>query len=159
MKPLTMSIIPSLAGGAASAQIRNTAQKDCDFRFLASLYETYYAPYEWKKELLGFDVLNTKPWLERVAATTTDLDFYEICVEYVASLNDTHDRFTIPSDFVARLPIGVDVYDGKVLIETKNRNLLPHAANPFAVRDEVVSVDGTDVGQLLKDFAHHPAYE
>jgi Periplasmic protease len=159
MKTLTISLILGVAAGAASAQNLTPAQKDSDFRYLASLYETYYAPYEWKKQLLGFDVLNTKPWLERVAATTTDLDFYEICVEYVASLNDTHDRFSIPSDFVARLPIGVDVYDGKVLIETINRTLLPPAANPFAIGDEVVSVDGTDVEQLLKDFAKYAAYE
>ena len=159
MKTLTISLIIVLAAGAASAQHLTPAQKDSDFRYLASLYETYYAPYEWKKQLLGFDVLNTKPWLERVAATTTDLDFYEICVEYVASLNDTHDRFTIPSDFVARLPISVDIYDGKVLIETINRTLLPLAANPFAIGDEVVSMDGTDVEQLLKDFAKYAAYE
>src|SRR5260370_35255487 len=133
MKTLTISFILSLAAGAASAQNLTPAQKDSDFRYLASLYETYYAPYEWKKELLGFDVLNTKPWLERVAATTTDLDFYEICVEYVASLNDTHDRFTIPSDFVARLPIGVDLYDRQCLIETIHRTLLPQAAHTFAI--------------------------
>src|ERR1700682_927014 len=96
MKILMISVILGLAAGVASAQNLTPEQKESDFRFLASLYEAYYAPYEWKKELLGFDVLNTKPWLERVAATTTDLDFYEICVEYVASLNDTHDRFTIP---------------------------------------------------------------
>src|SRR6058998_535339 len=64
------------------------AQKEADFRYLASLYSTYYAPLEWKKQLFGFNALNLKPWLDRVAMTTTDLDFYELCVEYVASLND-----------------------------------------------------------------------
>jgi hypothetical protein len=65
-----------LCVSCATAQAQNLtpAQKDSDFRFLASLYATYYAPYEWKKELLGFDALNVTPWLERIAATTTDLD-------------------------------------------------------------------------------------
>ncbi len=158
MKKLMIILILSLASTVALAQNLTPAQKESDFRFLASLYATYYAPYEWKKELLGFDVLSIKPWLDRVAATKTDLDFYEVCVDYVASLNDTHDHFTLPSDFVARFPITVDVYDGKVLIETINRTLLPEASYPFAVGDELISVDGTDVEQLLKDYAKYAAY-
>ena len=143
---------------APSLQTLTPSQKESDFRFLASLYATYYAPYEWKKQLLGFDLLNIQSWLNRVAATTTDLDFYEICVEYVASLNDTHDHFTLPSDFVARLPITADVYDGKVLIETINRTSLPEATYPFQIGDEIVSVDGKSVEQLLTDFAKYAAY-
>jgi len=143
---------------SAAAQNLTPSQKDSDFRYLASLYATYYAPYEWKKQLLGFDALDIKSWLSRVAATQTDLDFYEVCVEYVASLNDTHDHFTLPSDFVARLPITADVYDGKVLIETINRVLLPQATYPFVVGDEIVSVDGTSVQQLLRDFAKYATY-
>ncbi len=158
MKTLTIAVILALASTVATAQNLTPSQKESDFRYLASLYATYYAPYEWKKQLLGFDVLSIQPWLDRVAATTTDLDFYEVCVAYVASLNDTHDHFTLPSDFVARFPITVDVYDGKVLIETINRTQLPQATYPFEVGDELVSVDGKAVEQLLSDFAKYAAY-
>src|SRR5437764_5955461 len=142
----------------AQAQNLTSAQNDSDFRFLASLYATYYAPYEWKKELLGFDALNVTPWLDRVAATTTDLDFYEVCIEYVASLTDSHDRFSLPSDFLARFPMTVDISDGKVTIESITRSLLPVATYPFAVGDEIVSIDGTDVEQLLNDFAKYSTW-
>ena len=158
MKKLAIIFILILAPAVVSAQNLTPAQKESDFRFLASLYATYYAPYEWKKELLGFDVLSIKSWLDRVAATRTDLDFYEVCVEYVASLNDTHSSFSLPSDFGARLGINADIYDGKVLIETVNRTLLPQAAYPFTAGDEIVSVDGTDVEQLLKDYARYATF-
>jgi hypothetical protein len=158
MKTLTIAVILALASTVASAQNLTPSQKESDFRYLASLYATYYAPYEWKKQLLGFDVLSIQPWLDRVAATTTDLDFYEVCVAYVASLNDTHDHFTLPSDFAARLPITADVYDGKVLIETINRTTLPQATYPFEIGDEIVSVDGKSVEQLLSDFAKYAAF-
>ena len=137
-----------------SDQNLTPSQKEADFRFLASLYATYYAPYEWKKQLLGFDALSIQPWLDRVAATQTDLDFYEICVEYVASLNDTHDHFTLPTDFSARMPFSVDVYDGKVLVETVNS-----FANLPTRGDEIVSVDGKSVEQLMSDFAKYAAWE
>ncbi|HYS54244.1 MAG TPA: S41 family peptidase [Thermoanaerobaculia bacterium] len=144
---------------AAAAQNLTPSQKESDFRYLASLYATFYAPYEWKKQLLGFDLLSIQPWLNRVAATTTDLDFYEVCVAYVASLNDTHVGFFLPSDFAARLPITADIYDGKVLVETINRTALPEATYPFQVGDEIVSVDGKGVEQLLSDFTNYAVYE
>ena len=52
----------------------------------------------------------------------------------------------------------VDIYDGKVLIESITRSLLPVATYPFVVGDEIVSIDGTDVEQLLKDFAKYSIY-
>jgi hypothetical protein len=134
------------------------AQKDADFRFLASLYSTYYAPADWKKQLFNFDLFNIKPWLDRVAKTTTDLDFYEICVEYVASLNDTHDHYTLTSDFSAALGFTTDVYDGVLLIDTINRTLLPAASYPFAIGDQLVSIDGRDVLPLLDEYSKYAAY-
>ena len=159
MKKFTISLMICVVCSGAWAQSLTPSQKESDFRYLASLFATYYAPYEWKKQLLGVDTENIAPWLKRVAAAQTDLDFYEVCVDYVASLNDTHSHFSLPSDFVARLPITVDVYDGKVLIETITRSALPAADYPFAVGDELVSIDGTDIGQLLKDNAKYAAYE
>src|SRR4029453_14058864 len=118
MKKLITILAFTLASRAALAQGLTPAQKEADFRYLARLYSTYYAPLDWKKQLFEFKALDLKPWLDRVAKTTTDLDFYELCVEYVAGLNDTHDAFSLTSDFVARLGFGVDIYDGVLLIDT-----------------------------------------
>jgi hypothetical protein len=154
MKALILSLILI---ASSSAQNLTPSQKEADFRYLASLYSTYYAPLEWKKQLFHFDPLDIKPWLDRVAKTTTDLDFYEVCVAYVASLNDTHDSFILPSDFVATLGFTVDIYDGAVLIDSINRTALPEAKFPFAVGDRLVSVDGRAVELLLNDFAVYVA--
>jgi hypothetical protein len=155
MKKRTITLILGLTASVSFAQNLTPAQKDSDFRYLASLYSTYYSNYDWKKQLFGFDALKVQPWLDRVKATTTDLDFYELCVEYVASLNDTHDSFSLPSDFVAQLGFTSDVYDGVLLIDSLSRTLLPQAAYPFTIGDEFVSVDGIPVEQLLKDFAKY----
>src|SRR5581483_8178672 len=82
-------------------------------------------------------------------------DFYEVCVDYVASLNDTHDAFLLLSDFVASLGFATDVYDGVLLIDSLNRTLLPQTLYPFTIGDELVSVDGIPVAQLLRDFAKY----
>src|SRR5262249_10656947 len=148
-------IVVLLSISACVGQNLTPDQKESDFRYLASLYSTYYAPLDWKKQLFGFDALNIKPWLDRLAKTSTDLDFYELCVDYVASLNDTHDAFTLPSDFVAQLGFSLDVYDGALLIDSLNRTSLPLATYPFTIGDELVSVDGVSVEQLLQDFAKY----
>jgi hypothetical protein len=129
---------------SAAAQNLTPSQKDADFRYLASLYATYYAPLAWKNQAVQFNALDLKPWLAKVAATTSDLDFYEVEVAYISSLNDTHVQFSLPSDFVAQLGFGVDIYDGALLIDTISRALLPVARYPFGIGDELVSIDGED---------------
>ena len=145
---LTLTVV------SAAGQNLTPAQKEIDFRNLVATMNAWYAPLDWKKELYGFDALQAKPWLDRVARTQTDLDFYEICVEYIAALKDTHSSYQLPSDFQARLGLTLDIYDGKVLIDGIDRNLLRLADYPFQVGDEVVSVDGVDaetlIGSLVK---------
>jgi len=158
MKTLIFSAVLIAASSAVDAQNLTPAQKEADFRYLASLYSTYYAPLDWKKELFNFDAMDVKPWLDKVAQTKTDLDFYEVCVAYVASLHDTHDHFSLTSDFYATLGFSVDIYDGVTLIDSINRNLLPAKDYPFAIGDQLLSVDGRDVQLLLQDFANYSAW-
>jgi hypothetical protein len=61
-------------------------QKTADFQSFAALYAKRYGPYEWKRDAIGFDLLNLGPWLAKVQATKNDLDFYEVMQEYVFQL-------------------------------------------------------------------------
>jgi Peptidase family S41/Bacteroidetes, Peptidase, S41 family, N-terminal domain/PDZ domain len=127
-----------------------TKQKTADFRQLVAFYERQYAPAEWKKQVFGFDLFDAKPWLERVAKSKDDLEFYEICAEYVASLNDTHSSYRMPSGWSASLGIKVDSYEGSILIEAIDRTRLPVDQFPFQIGDELVSVDGVDVESWIR---------
>jgi Peptidase family S41/PDZ domain len=127
-------------------------QKLLDFQQLAGLYDKQYGLYEWKRDAIHFDFLKTAPWLDRVRQSATDLDFYEICVEYVGSLQDAHDSFTFPSGFSATLGFTVDLYDGSPLIDSINRSQLPTSRFPFQIGDELVSVDGVGAEDLIQKF-------
>lgn len=124
-------------------------QKIADFRQLASLYAKHYAPYEWKRDALGFDLLQIAPWLDKVRATTDDLGFYEVMSEYVSSLNDAHDVYALPANFRATLNFTVDIFDGKLLVDSINRARLPAAEFPFLTGYELASIDGQDAQQML----------
>ena len=148
MRDLCRVIVLVLVAANAFGQLTED-QKISDFQNVAEIYNKNYGPYEWKRDALGFDLLNTGPWLDKVRATTNDLDFYEVMVSYVASLNDAHDFYGVPSNFSARLNFGVDIYDGKLLVDTINRTTLPAASFPFQAGYELMSIDGTDAQRIL----------
>ncbi len=130
-------------------------QKIADMTQLAGIFNKNYAPYEWKRDALGFDLMNLQPWLDRAVKTKTDLDFLELLIEYVASLNDAHDAISFPSDFYASLGFSVNIYDGKPLIDSVSRSVLPSSKYPFVVGDELISIDGKPVADYLKEFSKY----
>lgn len=123
-------------------------QKMSDFKALVGLYDKNYGPYDWKKEVFNFDLLQIQPWLDQVANSTSDLAFYDICVRYVASLHDSHDEFILPSEYEAFLPITADLYDGRVLIDSLDPSL-DTSVYTFTVGDELVSLDGISVSTWI----------
>src|SRR5829696_8395916 len=145
-------LLLSLAAATAQAQDALTRdQRRSDLIQLASQYAKNYGPYEWKRDVQGFDLMRLTPWLQRIAHSD-DLDFQEALIEYVASLNDAHDTIAFPTTFSASLPLSVDIYDGKVLIDSINRTRLPAAQFPFVIGDELVSLDGRPVQELIESF-------
>ena len=143
---LPLAVVPARAQDALTQQ-----QRISDVTELASQYAKNYGPYEWKRDVQGFDLLRLTPWLQRIRHSD-DLDFQEALIEYVASLNDAHDYIAFPTTFSAALPMSLDIYDGKVLIDGINRVLLPQAQFPFAIGDEVVSMDGRPVQDVIQSF-------
>lgn len=63
-----------LSGGMLTAQM-TPDQRVQDFQNLAALYAKRYAPYEWKRDALGFDLFSVSSWLDRVAAPKTTSSF------------------------------------------------------------------------------------
>jgi hypothetical protein len=127
-------------------------QKTSDFMQLVALYDVNYAPYELKIQLFNYDLLNIQPWLAQIAQSKTDVDFYDICTRYVASLQDSHDEFTMLSDYDAWMHMDGDLYDGKFLITDIDTTYLPAKKFNFKVGDQLISVDGVPVADLLNQF-------
>jgi len=128
------------------------AQKVNEFHQLAALFSKRYAFYEWKRDALGFDGLSLSSWIERVNSSKDDLEFFEICAEYVAGYKDSHTGFELPSEFAAYLGFTVDIYEDKILIDSIDRKLLPELDFPFQVGDELVSIDDKPVAELMANI-------
>ena len=133
--PLLLVAVPAFAQLAPE-------QKLLDFQNVAALFSKRYAFWEWKQSAIRFDSLDLSPWIARINASKTDLEFFEICAEYVSSNQDGHTVFLLPSDFEATLPFDVDLYDGVILVDQIDRQALPAGEFPFSIGDELVSIDG-----------------
>src|SRR5689334_20979507 len=83
-------------------------QKISDFQEIAAVYNRRYSWLDWKKAAFQFDALQLAPWLDRASKTKTDLEFFEVVVEYTASLQDSHSGFWVDSSFAAYLGFRVD---------------------------------------------------
>lgn len=137
------SLAPALMAGLTPDQ------KEFDLRILAAQYAKYYAPYQWKQEFTGFDLYNLGPWIARARAAKTDMDFYQVCGEYVASLEDSHSSFSSPSLYRLSLPLHADYYQDVPRIDAITRALLPVSRFPFQIGDEIVAVDGVPIAQAV----------
>src|SRR5215813_3707061 len=156
-----LMILALLVVLAASSFAQLTSdQKTTDFLALAASYNRNYGPYQWKIQAFGYDMLKLQPWMAQVNAAHTDLEFYDVCVRYVASLNDFHSQFILPVEYEAWLPFTVDIYDGKVLIDGIDRRFLDPQTYPFQIGDELVSLDGRSAAdwiQALLPYTFAPA--
>lgn len=146
-------IVPFLCLTPLSFAQLTQEQKISDFMQLAGLYAKHYGPYEEKRDVFNFDLYKIQPWLTEIQQSGSDIDFYDICVRYVASLQDSHDEFTILSDYDAWLHFNGDIYDGKFLIDGIDRGYLPRSTYKFTIGDQLISVDGVAVADLLTQFA------
>jgi hypothetical protein len=154
MKLIQTLVLFALMADVAMGQL-TVEQKVADFQNIAGLYAKRYAPYEWKRDIFGFDLLNAAPWIDKILATKDDLDFYEVLSEYVSKLNDAHDVYTLPANFQATLNFSVDIYDGKLLVDSINRTRLPATEFPFVAGYELVSIDGQRAKSLLQTFLRY----
>jgi hypothetical protein len=157
MKLIHILVLVAAMADAAFGQL-TVEQKVADFQNVAGLYAKRYAPYEWKRDTFGFDLLNAAPWIDKILATQDDLDFYEVLSEYVSKLNDAHDTYTLPSNFQATLNFSVDIYDGKLLVDSINRTRLPATEFPFVTGYELVSIDGQRAKSLLQTFLRYAVF-
>ncbi len=145
-------LLPLLAAATPLLAQLSVDQKVLEFQQLAGLYAKQYAPYEWKRDALQFDLLQLGPWLERVRRTRDDFEYLDLCAEYVSRLKDGHTRFYVPSNFSADSGLFLDLFDGKVLVDAIDRQLLPARTFPVQVGDELLMVDGKTTDELIAGF-------
>ena len=69
MRPICAVLLAASFSSSLFGQL-TPDQKLADFMQLSGLYAKHYAPYEWKRDVLGFDLYQVKPWLDKTRLTS-----------------------------------------------------------------------------------------
>lgn len=141
-----LTIVPALAQLTPDQRVR-------DFESLADLVAKYYGVANWKIQALGVNPLDSAPYLARVREAKNDLEYFEICMQYIASFKDGHTVYRMLSTYYAELGVWADKIDGKALIVSIDRTRYPVSSYPFQIGDELVSIDGVPVQQIAVRLA------
>lgn len=148
---MVLRVVAFVAAASLSAWGQlSEAQKLAEFDQLTGIFAKGYGPHDWKKRTLGVDLFDGASWRDQIRASKSDLEFFQIMSRWVAQLDDAHDTYTTPANFIARLNFFVDIYDGKLLVDEVDRTRLPAAQYSFARGYELVSIDGTPATRILE---------
>lgn len=148
-----------LIAGVADARLTRD-QRVADAQAMIALFEHRYAPVQWKKDYLGIslDDLTANLVSEVYKEDMTDEEFYAAMARYSGGVKDTHNWFNIPSTFKSRLGFTCDYVEDRVLISFVDRDLLPEAGFPFKRGDEIISIDGVAVADIMADLAQYDTH-
>jgi hypothetical protein len=124
-----------------------------DATTIISLFETQYAPLKWKEKNLGlnFSEMSAK-FLADASNCKSDKEFYEIVAKFLASFEDAHISYQIPSTYLSRLPFNVRYIQGEALISFIDDEEVTKEQFPFKRGDTLVEIDGVDVREIADNL-------
>lgn len=120
-----------------------------------SIFETQYAPAEWKNRLFGWDLETQITQSKNEVLSKNDIDikdYQKILRDFLNSTRDYHVGVEFFSTEMAYLPFIVKSVDDKFYISEVDRERLSRRVFPIEVGDELVSIDGTSPAEFVKDF-------
>jgi hypothetical protein len=146
----------ALLSSSVFARELTVAQKLSDLNELAGAIQSGYGPLEYKKNEFGIDLAKVRAQYETVVrGSQTNADFYYAMVRFVAEFNDSHFGVTVPTSLETYLGFNTDLVQGKVLIDNIDRAVLDEEDFDFQKGDEIVSLDGVPVSDILDDLQRY----
>lgn len=124
-----------------------------EVEYIGSIYREYYAPANWKRSHLGWNLETELSTLKnRVNNATGRWDYRAGLVGFLKSMADYHVGFAYFSTEKSTLPFSVRTVEGRTLIVYIDRAAASPAAFPFNVGDELLEMDGRPVAAVLAEL-------
>lgn len=127
-----------------------------DFEQLVSWIKADYGPLTFKEEQLKFDFAQvTESYREKFRGEISDEDFRYLLAKYVGEFHDAHFSLKYNTTATAKLGFTTDLIQGRVLIDSIDRTLLPVPAFPFERGDEVLALDSRPALSVARDIEEY----
>ncbi len=139
--------------GSASFQTRKQMCSDLDI--IQTILSNHYAPAEWKKQHIGWDLERE---VEKAKSSIWDMseisvkDYQLILQNFFKTMKDYHTSVFFVSTEMASLPFEVHGVNDKIFITGIDRKKLPKESFPFEIGDELVLFDGVPAYEVVVDL-------
>lgn len=142
----------SVAGAAPISENLKTKLKN-DLQTISNILEVNYAPFEWKKRHLNWDLQSElEKSRAQVDAAESVRDYRQAVVSLLNSTADYHVGFSFAATEKALLPFSVKTVQGRSIIVHVDRKKLSEKAFPVQVGDELLAMDGIAISEVKKSL-------
>lgn len=149
-------LLHSLAALAAPAPLLTPSQQLEDLHQLVTFIRDDYGPLRQKQERLGLDLdALVKEYEGKIQQEMPADAFAYLLRQFVGRFHDSHFIAPVPSSEGAKLGFTADIVEGKILLDTIDRKLLPESRFPFQRGDEIISFGGRPVGQEIQEYSSY----
>ncbi|MBA2367824.1 MAG: PDZ domain-containing protein [Candidatus Protochlamydia sp.] len=124
-----------------------------DLRVIKHLFEVSYAPAEWKKEYLGWDLEIAYENAKNEISSTPDLtlkQYQQILKKFLATTQDYHVSIQFYSTENATLPFEVKTVNNRTFIDWYDKSKMQK--NAINIGDELIEFDGNPIDEVLKEI-------
>lgn len=146
-----LAVVSLQAAAEVSSDLKLRLSRDLNY--IAGVYDTQYAPKDWKERHLNWDLQKELAKSQSMIQNAQTVhDYREALASFIRSTADYHVSFGFTSTEAATLPLVVRTYEGKSLIVAIDRSKLSLTTFPFDEGDELLSMNGTTISDLKKVF-------
>lgn len=150
---IVLAALLTLTASIGHTQTLTSQQKLSDLNQLFTTVEAGYGPLHFKADKIGLNIEDLRRKYEPLTLQSkNNSEFYYLMRKLVAEFRDGHFGMVIPTNHLAELPISTDLVQGRVLIDTVDRAQLSVEQFPYQRGDEIVSVDGTPIAQVVDEL-------
>ncbi|MBI4042717.1 MAG: protease-like activity factor CPAF [Deltaproteobacteria bacterium] len=150
---LLLAILLAPTAFADQKALKAKMLKDLDA--LKTLFETDYAPAEWKKSFFGWSLqtaINDAKDRVKSCDSMTIKGYHQILRDLFNSMKDYHVGIRFHSTEKSVLPFQIKGADGRYFFVYLDRDFLPEKSFPFKEGDELIQFGEISTGDAVREF-------
>ena len=152
---MSVVLVLSFAGYLLASEQTTKDRMNADLDVIKNTFDVYYAPKEWKKSLLGWDLtIEIQKAKDKIQATDniTVKKFQHIVRDFFQSAKDYHVGVYFHSTESSTLPFSIKAIEGKYYISYIDSAKLDCSVYPLSIGDEVIEFNNRPITEMIQEL-------
>jgi hypothetical protein len=141
--------------GYESEAYANQDNRLLDLELIYNIFNTQYAPKEWKEDHLGWDLEKEYQTAHAKITANPQLsssEFHDIIRNFIRSSQDYHVSCQFSSTEGSRLPFSVKSANGRYFVYSIDEKKMDSEIFPISIGDELLTIEDKPVDEVAKSI-------